>query len=140
MLRDSLPFDPQMLVATLRRVIPGVQAIYLHGSQARGGAHSGSDMDLALLLPPGADTAPDAWLEALAAATVAAGIEADLSDLRSASSELHAEVLRHGRRLWDDGSGAAETFEMHALSEYGRLRERRAALERRIRQTGRVYG
>ncbi len=112
----------------------------MHGSRATGTARPESDLDVAVLLAPGTRPPPAQWLDALTAAAHATGVEADLADLRSASSELHAEVLRYGVRAWDDGTGAAETFEMHALTEYGRLRERRAALEARIRETGRVYG
>ena len=124
----------------MRTHLPDAQAVYLHGSQATGTARSGSDLDLAILLPPGVRPDPETWLDALSAVSAATETDADLADLRSASSELHAELLRYGRRLWDDGTGAAETFEMHALSDYVRLREERASIEGRIRETGRVHG
>ncbi|MEX2611110.1 MAG: nucleotidyltransferase domain-containing protein [Gemmatimonadota bacterium] len=40
------------------RTLPDLAAVYAYGSRARGSAHEGSDLDLALLLHPGARPGP----------------------------------------------------------------------------------
>jgi len=53
-------------VEVVRRRVPDIDAIYLFGSVARGRTRPGSDVDVALLLPPGRKLLPDALLATMA--------------------------------------------------------------------------
>jgi predicted nucleotidyltransferase len=121
---------------------PGLQALYLFGSRATDQALPGSDLDLALLLPPGPSDGEERALELLrvrALCEEAAGGRVDLVDLRAASTILQIEVLRAERRLLVRDALAAAEFEMLTLSYYQRLNEQRRGILGRFRETGRAY-
>ncbi len=90
-------FLPDILALLDRRF--GVDALWVFGSEARGQARAGSDLDLAVLFA----NRPTAFdlIEAQAEAELLAGREVDLVDLESASPLLAMQVLRHGRLLVD---------------------------------------
>lgn len=118
------------LVARVREAFPEVQAIYLYGSYVRGEARPGSDLDVALLLPRGSTIAPMASLHLGVALSSLAGRPVDLAllDLRSV---VHCkEVVAYGRRIASFDSRAIDEFEMQTFSDYARLREDRAPVER----------
>jgi len=56
----------EALVEVVRRRVPDIDAIYLFGSVARGRTRPGSDVDVALLLPPGRKLSPDELLATMA--------------------------------------------------------------------------
>jgi len=125
-----MPTDLDPLVALLRERIPGLSAVYLFGSGARAELRPDSDLDVAILLAPGADLSSVTRLELAADLASLAGRTVDLSVLgRPAGAILAKEAVTTGRRLWDDGTQAAAEFEMYALSAYARLREDRAPVE-----------
>lgn len=118
------------VVALLRERISGLSAVYLFGSGARGELRLDSDLDLALLLPPGVDLSFEQRLELSADLASLAERTVDLSVLgRPGGTVLAKEAVTTGRRLWDDGTQTAAEFEMYALSAYARLREDRAPVE-----------
>lgn len=120
----------ELLIAHLRRHAPGLVAVYLYGSAVRDGLRPDSDLDVGILLPPGADLAPEQRLALASELGSLAGRPVDLAVLgRPAGAVLGKEVVTSGRRLWDDGSTAVDEFEMYALGAYARLREDRAAVE-----------
>ena len=122
--------DLDSLVALLRERIPGLSAVYLFGSGARGGLRPESDLDVAVLLAPGVDLSSMQRLELAADLGTLAGRTVDLSVLgRPGGAVLAKEAVTTGLRLWDDGTQAAAEFEMYALSAYARLREDRAPVE-----------
>ena len=118
------------LVSLLRERIPGLLAVYLFGSGARGGLRADSDLDLAILLAQGLDLSSGQRLDLVADLASLAGRTVDLSVLgKPGGTVLAKEAVTSGRRLWDDGTEAAAEFEMYALSAYARLREDRAPVE-----------
>ena len=122
--------DLESLVALLRGRIPGLSAVYLFGSGARGELRPDSDLDVAILLAPGVDLPSQQRLDLAADLGTLAERTVDLSVLgRPAGAVLAKEAVTSGRRLWDDGTQAAAEFEMYALSSYARLREDRAPVE-----------
>ena len=118
--------------------LPETQAIYLFGSEARDGQLPGSDLDLAVLLPP---------LEAQRDGNLSGGSlhlalestlcrDVDLINLRQASTVFQKEVIGSDRRLFCADSYAADEFEMHVLSLYQKLNDERADIIRDGRSSG----
>ena len=128
----------ETVVATLREAVPGLRAVYLFGSQARGEAIAGSDVDVAVLAerPLGARLC---W-EAAQALAARLDRDVDVVDLAGASPVLWMQVLARGRRLWPPvGSDTAlEHLESRMFSEYARLNEARAGILADIRRRGRI--
>lgn len=84
---------------------------YLFGSLARGSAHSGSDLDLAVLARPSLSTAERiALIEELAGLS---GRPVDLIDLTTCGEPLLGEILRHGIRVKGSSSDHAEWVGRH---------------------------
>ena len=123
-------------IASIRKELPAVQAIYLFGSQASGEARAESDVDLAVLLPEKID--PVARWELAGRLAVLLGRDVDLVDLRSASAVLRVQVLDGGRLLDEQDVFARAEFEMYALSDYARLNEERKWILADVRARGGV--
>lgn len=110
----------------MTRVVPDVEAIYIYGSRASGMARPDSDLDVALLLRPGA-VLPVSERAALAADLgTSAGCDVDLSVLDLDRGVVHAkEVVVNGSAVFVADALAVARFEMSALSRYARLNEDR---------------
>ncbi len=120
----DLPVSP--MIARILESIPGVRAIYLYGSRLEGMVHPESDLDIGLLLSPGAG-AGQGLLQLRGDLESMAGAPVDLAVLDlSRNVVLCKEVVAHGRRIWTAEQGAADEFEMLAMSYYGRLCDDRA--------------
>ncbi len=101
-----------MLREALLEAYPDVWAIYLFGSFAKGQAWPSSDLDIALLLPPG-ETLHDK-LSVVAKISSQVGHELDLVDIRQAGNVLRNAVLSDGKIL--HLSEPAKTLEWEAIS------------------------
>lgn len=126
------------IVEIVRATVPGVYAIYRFGSFELGGPNASSDIDIAVL----ADRPFDAitrW-ELGQAIAVKLGRDVDLVDLRSATAVLRAQVLEHGRVLFDASPRERALFETRAMSEYARLNEERRDILRDIETRGTIHG
>ena len=122
----------------VRQRVPGVVAVYVFGSAARGDTHAESDLDLALLAarPLGAVERFDVQ-EVVA---VEVGRDVDLVDLRSASTVMQMQIVSTGRVAVDRDAGARAAFETFVYSSYALLNEERAGVLEAIAERGRVYG
>ncbi len=67
------PLLRERLVRRVLSALPEVVALYAHGSMVRGEPRPDSDLDLGLLLPPGAPASPRAWLVLAADLSAIAG-------------------------------------------------------------------
>ena len=114
----------------------GLVALWLFGSEARGTAGAGSDLDLAALFRS-APAAED-LLDAQAELTELLGTEVDLVDLERASAALAMQVLRHGRLFVDREPKRRARFVAAVPGRYEDLRIVRAPIERRIKE--RLHG
>lgn len=125
------------LVGILRLALPGLMACYLFGSTARSESSSSSDLDIAVLLPPG-ERIPD-YLTLTARLSDAAGRQVDLVDLRQAGDFLRMEVLRDGHPLFVADRDQLLAWEGEAISEYGSHMHRIRSLLEDFRLTGVGY-
>lgn len=90
-----------------------IDLAYLFGSLARGSAHSGSDLDLAVLARPSLSTEESiALIEDLAGLL---GRPVDLVDLTTCGEPLLGEILRHGIRVKGSSAVHAEWVNRHLV-------------------------
>ncbi len=136
------PNDRQQLFDAVRQCVlaalPDVWAIYVHGSIANDTARPDSDLDLALLLPPGKELPNLLSFSAVLAA--AARREVDVVDLRRAGNMLRKEVLEHGIPLYAANSEQVLAWEASAMSEYAEHHWRIRSLLEDFNRTGIGYG
>lgn len=115
------------LVEAVRLRVPDIDAIYLFGSVARDRPRPGSDVDVALLLPPGRTLSFDELLTTMAELGGLTHRTVDLSVLDTRTQLVHAkEVVTTGVCLFARSEGRIRSFEMQVLSEYARFLEDRA--------------
>ena len=129
------------ILSLLREVCPTLQAVYLFGSFGQGDPRPGSDVDLALLLPPEeAKAAGRLYLTDLHRELLGLmGREVDLINLRQVSTVLQKEVIGYGRRIFCSDAYATDEFEMLVLSAYQKLNEERAGVLQEGQRSGRFY-
>jgi predicted nucleotidyltransferase len=128
----------QVAMRAIRDAVPGVQAVYIFGSRARGDAGPDSDLDLAVLADRPLDPILRWELQESVAGMVHGAV--DLVDLRSASAVMRVNVLADAKLVFDGARYERELFEATALSDYARLQEERRAILEQIEREGRVYG
>ena len=126
----------EAIIQRVREVLPDALAVYAFGSRISGGAHAGSDLDLAVLVRGYADPVM-LWQLAGDLADLA-GCVVDMLDLRAASTVMQFQVLTTGERWWSKGTQVA-LYEAAMLSEKTALDAVRAPLLADILQRGRVY-
>jgi len=129
---------PNAALEQIRKAFPGVQAVWLFGSTACGQAGADSDVDLAVLLPPGVRAGPFELLGLRASLAESIGRDVDLVSLREAPAAFANEIVSHGRRIWEGSSRDPEEFEMHVLSLWQKLNEERAGILEDVASTGRI--
>lgn len=120
---------------------PDSQAVYLFGSYGTGDEWPQSDVDIAVLLPPGeARRQPQMMLTPCHYALAdALGKTVDLLNAREVSTVFQKEIVETGRLLYGADGGAVAEFEMLALSFYQKLNEERKAILESFEKTGRAY-
>ncbi len=130
--------DDHALIEQVRKSVPGLIALYRFGSQAKGTARPGSDVDLAVLAR---DPLPVMRRFELAQElAIQLHRDVDLVDLRSASTVMRMQVISTGTCLNAPDEPARREFEMYAYSDYARLNEERRDILKRIAESGLVYG
>jgi predicted nucleotidyltransferase len=117
--------------------LPYTWAIYVHGSFARGEEWPQSDLDLAVLLPPGRDIPDLLQLTADLASQVSRDV--DLVDLRRVGDVLRREVLDSGRALYVAEPDHVLAWEASAMSRYARHREEIRGILEEFDRTGIAY-
>lgn len=122
---------------TLLAALPDVWAIYAFGSFARGEEWPGSDLDLAVLLPP--DRGIGNLLDIIGNVSVRVHREVDVVDLRKAGDVLRREVLMEGRTLFASQPDQVLAWEAAAMSRYASHRREIRDILEDFRRTGRGY-
>jgi len=118
--------------------LPEAWAIYVYGSFARGEDWPSSDLDIAVLLPPGHHIADP--LQLISEISQVTHREVDLIDLRQAGDVLRREVLESGRTLFQSDPEKVLVWEASALTRYGHYREEVRDILEDFRRTGIGYG
>lgn len=113
----------------LGAALPDAWAIYAYGSFARGDEWPGSDVDLAVLLPPGA-VIPDK-LALIADLSRAVGREVDVVSLRDAGLDLVHEILGDGEPLLVRRASEVLCWEAERMTDYALFNPRRAEIVER---------
>jgi uncharacterized protein len=131
----------EIIAETVRRHYPEVQAIYLFGGFGTENEWPGSDVDIALLLPPRRAK----HVGSLALSELRFELESllekevDPINLRRVDTILRKEVVMADRRIFTGDRYAADEFEMLTISFYQRLNAERAEILRDGIETGRFY-
>jgi uncharacterized protein len=105
----------------LRRVLerdPRLAYALLFGSAARGSAHAGSDLDVALGLAPGVRLDAAALGELISTLEAATGRTIDLVLLDEAPPALAYRVFRDGQVLFERDHAALVERKVRAILEY----------------------
>lgn len=122
---------------SLLEACPDTLAVYVFGSHARGDERPDSDLDIAILLPPGRRI-PDK-LALLAKLTERAGRRVDIVELASAGDVIRAEVLAEGRTIYERDPDQVLAWEATAMSRYAYYREEVADILEQFRRSGVAY-
>jgi uncharacterized protein len=129
--------DDGNLIENVRRAIPDLVALYRFGSQAKGTARPGSDVDLAVLAR---DPIPSLRRFELAQElAIQLHRDVDLVDLRTASTVMRMQVISSGECLFKASDRLQGEFEDLVYSTYARLNEERQEILNDVRTRGSVY-
>lgn len=132
--------ERNLIIGTVLKHYPDVQAIYLFGSYGTADEWPDSDLDIAVLLPP--QQAKEAT--SLAMSDLCFELmdllnkEVDLINLRRVPTVLQKEIIASERRIYLANEYAANEFEMLTLSYYQKLNEEREGIIRNALATGRI--
>jgi predicted nucleotidyltransferase len=118
--------DLKPLVDRLRRAIPGLIAVYRHGSFGTGDERPDSDLDVAVLAVR--QIPLDERLRLAAELADLAGREVDLLDLMAASTVARVRVIDRGECVFERDEIERRRFEMQCLSAYAMLNEERGGI------------
>ena len=105
----------------LLAAFPDAWAIYVYGSFARQQEWPDSDVDFAVLLPPGKRI--EDILSVIGQVAERVGRNVDLVDMRRIGDVLRREVLAAGRTLFISKPDSVLAWEASAMSRYARHRE-----------------
>lgn len=129
--------DKSAVIEQVLRVVPSCIALYQFGSEAKGQAHAGSDLDLAFL-----STAPISPVQRFDLEQDLASLfhrKVDLINLRQASTVMKMQVISSGKCLYSRNDGERDRFETWVYSSYARLNEERREILNDIQKRGSVY-
>ncbi len=132
--RDRLFADIKRVVLSL---LPDVWAIYVYGSVARGDDFPGSDVDVAVLLPPGEQI--DDILSLMNQLALKAKREVDVVDLRQVGDILRRDVLADGVTVHLGRPAEVLAWEAQAMSRYAQHRESISGILDDFRHSGIGY-
>jgi len=137
--------DASTAFDTIVRIVlehyPSTQAIYLFGTYGMPDEWPDSDVDIAVLFPPGdAHREPHLMLTPCHDALQdALGKSVDLLNARRISTVFQKEIVQNARRLYSADDEAVAEFEMVTLSLYQKLNDERKAILDAFEETGRAY-
>lgn len=123
---------------TLLSALPDAWAIYVYGSFARGEEWPGSDLDLAVLLPP--ERRIEDPLDVMSRLSGQVHRDVDIVDLRRSGDVLRREVLMDGRTLYVSEPDQVLAWEASAMTRYAHHREEIREILEDFRKTGVGYG
>lgn len=110
----------------LAAALPEAWAVYVYGSFARGDERPDSDLDLAVLLAPGARL-PDK-LALISKVSQQVGRDVDIVNLREAGLDLVHELLQHGEPLLVRRAADVLVWEAERMTDYAEFNPRRSEI------------
>ncbi len=137
----NLKSESKIIIPTILKHYPEVQAIYLFGSRAMGNEWPDSDVDIAVLLPPVQAKSEKnlAFSDCCYELMKLMNCEVDLLNARLVSTVFQKEILATGWVIYCADQYAMEEFEMLTLSYYQKLNEERKEILQSFNETGRAY-
>ena len=128
------------IIDTIMQFYPAAQAIYLFGSHDTEKEWTDSDIDIAILLPPGqaqkektiAVSSCKIKLEELLKKKV------DLVNIRTVSTVFQKEIIFDNRAVYVSNQSAVDEFEMLVFSYYQKLNEERREILQEIEASSRI--
>ncbi len=129
------------IIAQALDAYPCVQAVYLFGSLVDGEQREGSDIDIALLLPPEQARRVGSMLMSALEERLESALSrsVDLINLREVSTVFQNEIISSGKRIHCADPEAADEFEMLVMSMYQKLNAERAGILSEGLRSGRFY-
>jgi len=120
--------QPDTITNTVLEYYPNVQGIYLFGSYMTEDEWPDSDVDVALLLPPGEAKKERSFAMSECSLALASSLnkDVDLLNARTVSTVFQKEIISKGRLLYCADRYAVDEFEMLTFSYYQKLNEERA--------------
>ena len=104
---------------------PEIETAYLHGSAAKGTLRPDSDLDIAILPPPGKTFPMKARLDCAASIESVLHRTVDLGLLSTNNLIYAKEVIEHGKELFSKNPFHAKRFLATCLSMYADLQQQR---------------
>jgi len=129
--------DKQLIIDTLKKEIPKLQALYLFGSQNDGSATKKSDVDIAYLSQKPLSSL-ERWDVSQKLASLLS-LDVDLIELSTTNTIFRYEILSMAERIYGDGYDV-ESFETLAYSFYLRFQEERQPIVDEIMKNKSVFG
>ena len=130
------------ITAPILATHPDTQAVYLYGTWGTEYQRTGSDVDVAVLLPHATARSVDFWewcRLSVAVSSAAKVGRADLINLHAVSVILRKEIIVAERRIYCADENAADEFEMLTLSFYQQLNRERREIVASGLSRGRFY-
>lgn len=128
----------EVIVKTIKEVLPSATAVYLYGSQVYGNTHTSSDWDIGLLDRSPISGEDGFILKSRLANALASDI--DIVDMRTADTVSNVQILESGRLIFVSDRSLLDRFELVALAKYTQLNLERRDILNDIEKSGRVRG
>lgn len=130
--------DHSKAINILQKRIPGLEAVYLFGSQVTGNIRTDSDIDIAFLTYEDIDNV-ERWKiqEEIA---IEFKQDVDLVDLRKASEVMQFQVVTYGEVIYSSNESKVNEFQARVAWLYLDLCENRAPIIANIKESGSIYG
>jgi len=129
--------DKTLIVDMLKIEIPGLQAVYLFGSQKDNTANNESDVDIAYLTPNRLSSLARWDLSQKLASLLSRDV--DLVELAQTNTIFRYQIISTGERIYGSGY-KVESFETLAYSFYLRFQEERKPIVDEIKKNRSVFG
>ena len=129
--------DKKLIINTLKKEIPKLQALYLFGSQNDGSVTKKSDVDIAYLSQKPL-TSLERWDISQKLASLLS-LDVDLIELSTTNTIFRYQILSTAERIYGTGY-EVESFETLAYSFYLRFQEERQPIVDEILKNKSVFG
>jgi len=130
----------ETIIKTVLSFCPDTQAIYLFGTYGTPDEQEESDLDIAVLFPPGRarEVGNLALSECRYALEDVFKRTVDLINIRMVNTVFQHEIIQEGRLIYKQDEYAVDVFEMQVMSFYQKLSEERAGILEEILESSKI--